>query len=86
MNWYYAEGGKQVGPVEESALDGLINAGIVRDDTLVWHEGMVSWQPHAAVRGSRAGIPAAFAQAAPPFSGCAMRGSGSVFWRGSSTA
>ena len=76
MNWYYAEGGKQVGPVEESALDGLINAGVVRDDTLVWHEGMVSWQPHAAVRGSRAGIPAPFAQAAPPFSGVRYAG----FW------
>jgi uncharacterized RDD family membrane protein YckC len=76
MNWYYAEGGKQVGPVEESALDGLINAGIVRDDTLVWHEGMVSWQPHAAVRGSRAGIPAPFVQAAAPFSRARYAG----FW------
>ena len=76
MNWYYAEGGKQVGPVEESALEGLINAGIVRDDTLVWHEEMVSWQPHAAVRGRRAGIPTLFAQAAPPFSGVRYAG----FW------
>jgi uncharacterized RDD family membrane protein YckC len=63
MNWYYAEGGKQKGPVEESALDGLVSAGIVRDDTLVWHEGMAAWQPHAAARGSRAGIPGP-----PPFS------------------
>ena len=76
MNWYYAEGGKQVGPVEESALDGLINAGIVRDDTLVWHEGMVSWQPHATVRGPRAGIPTPFAHAAPPFLGVRYAG----FW------
>jgi uncharacterized RDD family membrane protein YckC len=75
MNWYYAQGGKQVGPVEESALDGLITAGIVRDDTLVWHEGMAAWQPHAVVRGSRA-IPVPFPPAAPPFSGVRYAG----FW------
>jgi uncharacterized RDD family membrane protein YckC len=52
MTWYYAEGGKQIGPVEESALDDLVRQGIVRDDTLVWREGMAAWQRHAAVRGS----------------------------------
>jgi len=67
MNWYYAEGGKQMGPVEESALDGLIGAGVVRDDTLVWHEGMAAWQPHAVVRGSRAGVAVPFPPAAAPF-------------------
>jgi len=76
MSWYYAEGGKQMGPVEESALDGLVSAGIVRDDTLVWHEGMAAWQPHAAVRGLRAGIAAPFAPAAPAFSGVRYAG----FW------
>lgn len=76
MNWYYAEGGKQMGPVEESALDGLVGAGIVRDDTLVWHEGMAAWQPHAAVRASRAGIAVPFPSPAPPFSGVRYAG----FW------
>jgi len=76
MNWYYAEGGKQMGPVEESALDGLIQSGVVRDDTLVWHEGMTAWQPHAAVRGLRAGIPTPFPQTAPPFLGVRYAG----FW------
>jgi uncharacterized RDD family membrane protein YckC len=52
MKWYYAEGGKQVGPVEESVLDDLVRQGTVRDDTLVWREGMAAWQRHAAVRGS----------------------------------
>ena len=51
MTWYYADGGRQVGPVEESALDDLVKAGVVRDDTLVWRDGMPNWQPHAAVRG-----------------------------------
>jgi uncharacterized RDD family membrane protein YckC len=51
MKWYYADGGKQIGPVEESALDDLVRQGVVRDDTLVWREGMAAWQRHAAVRG-----------------------------------
>jgi uncharacterized RDD family membrane protein YckC len=51
MKWYYAEGGRQVGPVEESVLDDLVRQGTVRDDTLVWREGMAAWQRHAAVRG-----------------------------------
>ena len=44
MKWYYAEGGKQLGPVEESALDDLVRQGVVRDETLVWREGMAAWQ------------------------------------------
>ena len=51
MKWYYAEGGKQIGPVEESVLDDLVRQGVVRDDTLVWREGMAAWQRHAAARG-----------------------------------
>jgi len=58
MKWYYAEGGKQIGPVEESALDDLVRQGVVRDDTLVWREGMAAWQRHAAVRGPSPGSPA----------------------------
>ena len=52
MKWYYAESGRQVGPVEETALDELVRQGVVRDDTLVWREGMAAWQRHGAVRGS----------------------------------
>ena len=63
MKWYYAEGGKQIGPVEESALDDLVRQGIVRDETLVWREGMAAWQRHAAVRGSTNPVPTS---AAPP--------------------
>ena len=55
MKWYYAEGGKQLGPVEESALDDLVRQGVVRDDTLVWREGMAAWQRHSAVRGPSPG-------------------------------
>jgi uncharacterized RDD family membrane protein YckC len=57
MTWFYADGGRQVGPVEESALDDLVKAGVVRDDTLVWRDGMPNWQPHSAVRGVRVEAP-----------------------------
>jgi len=53
MAWYYAEAEQQKGPVDEASLDELVRQGVVRDDTLVWKEGMPSWQPHASVRGSR---------------------------------
>ncbi len=53
MSWYYADAGRQVGPVEETALDDLVRAGVVRDDTLVWREGMANWQPHGSARGPK---------------------------------
>ena len=60
MKWYYAEAGQQKGPVDDTSLDQLVTQGVVRDDTLVWSEGMSGWQSHASVRGTRAAQP-------PPF-------------------
>ena len=51
MNWYYSDGGKQVGPIDETELNRLVTLGAVRSDTLVWHEGLTSWQPLGVVRG-----------------------------------
>jgi uncharacterized RDD family membrane protein YckC len=51
MNWYYSDGAKQVGPIEETELNRLVTLGAVRSDTLVWHEGLPSWQPLGVVRG-----------------------------------
>ena len=51
MKWFYADQGQQKGPIEESALNDLVLAGVVRDDTLVWNEGMPTWQTHSSVRG-----------------------------------
>lgn len=58
MQWYYADAGRQVGPIEETALDDLVRTGVVRDDTLIWREGMENWQPHGSVRGVRPPPPA----------------------------
>lgn len=57
MKWYYADAGRQIGPVEEVQLDELLRTGTIRDDTLVWREGLPNWQPHSAVRGPAKPIP-----------------------------
>jgi uncharacterized membrane protein YhaH (DUF805 family) len=43
--WHYAWAGKSEGPVDEVTMGDLIRAGRVRADTLVWAEGMASWEP-----------------------------------------
>ena len=57
MNWYYAEGGEQRGPITETELSDLAKAGTIRDATLVWHEGMTGWQPYGLVRAPAAAPP-----------------------------
>src|SRR5947207_4034156 len=59
MNWYYAEAGQQRGPVSDAELSGLVQAGTVRDDTLVWREGMADWQLYSQVKAARAAESAA---------------------------
>ena len=51
MKWYYSEGGKQLGPIDETELNRLVTLGAVRSDTLVWHEGLTSWQALGVARG-----------------------------------
>lgn len=60
MKWHYSVAGNQVGPVEETELNRLVTLGTIRADTLVWHEGLASWQPLGVVRG----MPAAAVNAA----------------------
>ncbi len=50
MNWYYTEGGQSFGPMTEAALDGLVQAGTIPADTLVWSDGMADWLPYHTVR------------------------------------
>jgi uncharacterized RDD family membrane protein YckC len=45
MQWYYADNGQQAGPVEESEFPGLLRAGKLTPETLVWREGMANWAP-----------------------------------------
>jgi uncharacterized RDD family membrane protein YckC len=48
MDWFYAQDGRQAGPVTESDLIELARRGTVLPETLVWHEGMAEWQPFRA--------------------------------------
>jgi len=71
MNWYYAAGGQQQGPVDDAQLDALIQAGTVTPDTLIWREGMPNWQPQRQARPTSGGSSAVAAppMAAPPIAG-----------------
>jgi uncharacterized RDD family membrane protein YckC len=74
MSWYYADAGRQIGPVDEPALDDLVRAGVVRDDTLVWREGMANWQPHGAARGPKPPAPMPAIPIGPDSSFCSECG------------
>jgi uncharacterized RDD family membrane protein YckC len=50
MDWFYADGGKQIGPIDDAAFQGLVTARIIRDETLVWSAGMSKWQPYQSIR------------------------------------
>jgi uncharacterized RDD family membrane protein YckC len=51
MNWYYAEQGKQTGPVNDEQFDEMVRNGTILPDTLVWHEGMAAWAPCREAKG-----------------------------------
>ena len=46
MEWYYAVGGEQKGPVSEQEFQRLAQQGVVTPQTLVWREGLAEWQPY----------------------------------------
>ena len=81
MNWFYSINGQQVGPVSETDFDSLIAAGVLRADTLVWKEGMQSWQPLTAVRpvgNAVSGVPPSYTAPLPPITPAGSRYAG--FW------
>jgi len=49
--WFYSDGGRQAGPVDDAGLDQLVSTGVVRADTLVWHAGLVDWAAYSTARG-----------------------------------
>jgi len=44
MNLYYADGGRQVGPIDKTELQSLIKNRKVDSQTLVWQPGMQGWE------------------------------------------
>lgn len=49
MQWYYAQGEKQVGPVSDDELHTLVGAGTITARTLVWHSGMANWAAYGTL-------------------------------------
>ncbi|HQH52983.1 MAG TPA: lysoplasmalogenase family protein [Candidatus Hydrogenedentes bacterium] len=43
MDWYYAEGSKQIGPLDGRKMGLLVQQGTIKPDTLVWREGLPNW-------------------------------------------
>ena len=54
MTYYYAVNGQQTGPVTEEQLRGMVTAGSIPADTLIWREGMPQWQPFSTALGDPA--------------------------------
>ncbi|MEN6406767.1 MAG: DUF4339 domain-containing protein [Thermoguttaceae bacterium] len=51
VEWYFARGTKQVGPVSAAELKRLAGVGELRPQDLVWREGLAEWAPARSVRG-----------------------------------
>lgn len=47
--WYYESEGSRQGPVSRMKIEELIGLGAIRDETLVWTEGMTDWRPCSEV-------------------------------------
>ncbi len=65
MTWFYAQDGRQAGPVEDGELDRLVQTGAISSATLVWHSGMVNWTPYSQARGNDPALTAAAYADAP---------------------
>lgn len=48
--WYYMEDEQQRGPVMDADLETLRREGKINPETMVWREGMASWQPFREVQ------------------------------------
>ena len=66
VDWYYAKGNKQYGPVTPAELKQLADRGEVGPEELVWRDGMEDWVAARRVKGLFDGDPsAAPAESAP---------------------
>jgi uncharacterized RDD family membrane protein YckC len=52
MDWYYVKDERQVGPVAVSEIRGLVAAGAIGPQTLVWTAGMAEWRPWSETEGA----------------------------------
>jgi membrane protease subunit (stomatin/prohibitin family) len=62
VQWYYAADGQSMGPMSQSQLEALIQAGQLQNSTMVWNAGMAGWQ----AAGELPQLAGAFAPPPPP--------------------
>ena len=49
MQWYYAVGKEQKGPVTQEEFQALVDEGKITSKTLVWNPNMANWNEYARV-------------------------------------
>jgi uncharacterized RDD family membrane protein YckC len=49
QEWFFRRGAEAVGPVTFDALRGMLQSGQVREEELVWTDGMSQWMPAASL-------------------------------------
>lgn len=74
MQWYYASQGRQSLPIDEAELESLVRTGVVRPDTLVWHEGLDTWKPYSSLAGPAQPAPMPSVASGPGAGYCAECG------------
>jgi hypothetical protein len=52
VEWYFARGGHQYGPLTDPEMRKFIELGHLRTDDLVWHKGLADWTRADAVFGT----------------------------------
>ena len=68
MEWYYSQAGVPAGPVNERDFQGLLAAGALDADSMVWHPGLATWQRYGQMfrRGAFFIVPSPGAAAPEP--------------------
>lgn len=59
MDWYYAAGDQQVGPIGKAELQALVKAKKINAQTRVWRTGMKEWQELGQLLKANQALPAA---------------------------
>jgi len=59
MDWYYAVGDQQVGPISKAEIQALVKAKKINAQTRVWRTGMKEWQELGQLLKANQALPAA---------------------------
>jgi len=43
MDWYYMDGDRKIGPINDEAFHSLLSASVITAETPVWRQGWSEW-------------------------------------------